>query len=212
MRTVGEIFKQARLKKGLSLEEIEKRTKIRVKYLLAIEENDFAKIPQATTSRGFIRNYAQALGLSSEAVLAVFRRDFTENEKGQIIPRGMITPLDKFKFWWNPKLTVFLGVLIISVIFLGFLLRQYLNYISSPKITVVFPPEGEIFSTNQVEFLGKTDKDASFYINGEIVNLSPEGEFRKNVVLKEGENEIVLEAIGRREQKTRVIRKVKFVH
>jgi len=212
MRTVGELLRQARFKKGLSLEEVEKLTKIRVKYILAMEENDFAKIPQATTCRGFIRNYAQMLGLSAEVVLAIFRRDFTENEKGQIIPRGMITPLDKFKFWWNPKLTLILGVLIILVIFLGFLLRQYLDYISSPKITVVFPPEGEIFSTNQVEFLGKTDKDASFYINGEIVNLSSEGEFRKNVALVEGENEVVLEAVNRRKQKTKVIRRVKFVH
>lgn len=212
MRTVGETLKEARLKQSLSLEEIEKLTKIRVRFLQAIEENDFAKIPQATTSRGFIRNYAQVLGFSPEGVLAIFRRDFVENEKGQIIPKGIITPLGKFKFSWSPKLTLMGGVLITLIFFLGFLLRQYLNYVSSPKITIIFPSEGAIFFKNEVEFLGKTDKDASFYINGEIVNLSPAGEFRKKVDLVEGENEVVLEAVSRRKQKTRIVRGVKFLH
>lgn len=212
MKTVGETLKEARLKQSLSLEEIEKLTKIRVRFLQAIEENDFAKIPQATTSRGFIRNYAQVLGFSPEGVLAIFRRDFVENEKGQIIPKGIITPLGKFKFSWSPKLTLMGGVLITLIFFLGFLLRQYLNYVSSPKITIIFPSEGAIFFKNEVEFLGKTDKDASFYINGEIVNLSPAGEFRKKVDLVEGENEVVLEAVSRRKQKTRIVRGVKFLH
>lgn len=212
MRKVGEILRQTRIKKSLDLKEIEKITKIRSEFLKAIEENDFSKIPQATTTKGFIRNYASALGINSEGILAVFRRDFSENEKGQIVPRGMVAPIDRFKFSWNPKLTLLFTVSLVIFVFFGFLLKQYLSYVSSPKIIIAYPPEGQIISKNEVEFFGKVDKDASFYINGEIVNLGPAGEYKKKVVLAEGENEIILEAVSRKGAKTRVIRKVKFLH
>ncbi len=210
MRTVGEILKEARLRNHYSLEQVASQTKIRVFFLKAIEENNFPRIPQATITRGFIRNYAQILGLSPDSVLAVFRRDFLEDEKGQIIPRGMVAPLNKIKFSWNPKLTVITLLTLFFVVFLGFWARQYLNFISSPKILVTYPQEGQIFDKKEVEFFGTTDKDATLYINGEIINLGPSGDFNKKIVLKEGENEIILEAVNRAKQKTRLVRKVSF--
>jgi len=212
MKTVGEILKQTREEKGISLGEVEKLTKIRIKYLEAIENNDFSKISQATTTQGFIRNYASILDLNPQTILAIFRRDFVENEKGQIIPRGMMASLDKPKFSWNPTKTIFLGLMTFLVVFLGFWFIQYLNYLSSPKIEIAFPPEGEIFNRKEIEILGKTDKDASLYINGEIVNLNPKGEFRKKIILKEGENELVFEAVSRQGKKTKLTRTINFLH
>lgn len=211
MRTVGEILKQERLKKGLSLEGVEKVTKIRTKFLELIEKDDFSKIPQGTICRGFIRNYAQVLGLGPEGILAVFRRDFIEDEKGQIVPRGMASSLNKFRLSWNPKLTFFLFFALVMGLFFGFLIKQYLNYTSLPEISVFSPSEGQVFKKNQIEFLGRTDKDISLYIDGEIVNLDSTGEFKKTFSLTRGENEFVLEAIDRRGQKTRLVRKVTFL-
>lgn len=209
MKTVGEILKEARIKKNFSLEEIEKVTKIRKKFLLAIEENSFSKIFQSPTLRGFIQNYAQILDLNPEAVLAVFRRDFSENEKGQIVPRGMVVPINKTTFSWSPRLTVILTVFLVLGLFFGYLGKQYLNFISSPKITVFSPKEGEIFSIKEIDVTGKTGKDVSLFINGEIINLGENGEFKKKIVLFKGENEIIFEAVSRKGQKTRLIRKVK---
>ena len=210
MRTVGEILKQERLRKRLSLEEVEKLTKIRFKYLQLLEENDFAKIPQGTVCRGFIRNYAQVLDLSPEGILAIFRRDFIEDEKGQIIARPLTAPLVKFKFFWQPRLTFFLIFGLGIGLFLFFLIRQYLNFVGSPRIILDRPAEGEIFRQKEILFAGKTDREASFYINSEIVNLSSQGEFQKILSLSEGENEFVLEAINREGKKTRLIRKIKL--
>jgi len=209
MRTVGEVLKEGRLKKNFSLEKVAELTKIQVKFLKALEENDFAKIPQGVTTKGFIRNYAQISGLNPDNVLAVFRRDFLENEKGQIIPRGMVTPLNKITFAWNPKLTLVAGVFFLLLILFVFFGRQYLNLVSAPKLSVIYPPDNQISKQKEIEFIGKTDKDASLYINGEIVNLGQNGEFDKKISLVNGENEVIFEAISREGKKTRLVRKVK---
>jgi len=209
MKTVGELLREARLKKGFTLAEVAKSIKIRAEFLLALESNDFTKIPQATTTKGFLRNYAEFLDLKSESILAIFRRDFLENEKGQIIPRGMVVPLDKFTLSWNPKMTLIVSVLVVASLFFYYLTSQYLSLVSAPKIEIFFPLASEIIKQKQVDFVGKTDKDASLYINNEIVNLKENGEFSKKINLINGENEIIFEAQNRTGQKTRVIRKQK---
>lgn len=209
MRTAGQFLKEARLKKGLSLIEVAKLTKIQIKFLELIEADDFSQILGGVTTKGFIRNYAQVLDLNPENVLAVLRRDFIENERGQIIPRGVVVPLDKFIFSWNPRLTLIFTIGAVLLLFFGYLFIQYLNFIGAPKITIVYPPGDEIIKTQEVDFLGKTDKDASLYINGEIVNLKENGEFAKKVNLDNGENEVTFEAVSRNGKKTRITRKVK---
>lgn len=208
MKTAGEILHEARIQKGQSLKEIEKLTKIRVKFLQALEDNRFSLISQATTTRGFIKNYALAVDLNPESVLAVFRRDFLENEKGQIIPRGMVAPLSKSGLSWNPRMTLILIIFLILGVFFGYLGKQYFNFISLPKINILYPPEGEIVTEKEIEVTGNTDKDASVYINGEIVSLEETGEFHQKIRLIPGENEIVFEVLNRRGQKTRLVRKV----
>lgn len=121
MKTVGEILKETRIKKGIDFERIEKVTKIRRKYLVALEKNDFAKIGQATTVKGFIKNYGEFLGLDSASLLAIFRRDFTEDKVGQVILRGMIEPLNQPRFTWNPKKTFIAAVILVFFFFLAFL-------------------------------------------------------------------------------------------
>lgn len=208
MRTAGQVLKEGRLRKNLSLEEIEKQTKIRFRFLKLIEEDAYAKFSNAVTAKGFIRNYALFLELNPDSVLAIFRRDFSENERGQIVPRGMIIPLNQFAFSWNPKLTGLVVGLVFLTIFFGYLIRQFSSWISAPEIEVAYPPENIVLEKLEVDLIGKTDRDASFFVDGEIVSLNENGEFSKRLNLERGENEIVLEAVSRRGKKTRIIRKI----
>lgn len=208
MRTVGEILSSKRKELGLTLPEIEKETKIRQKYLEAIEKNAFQQIPESTIARGFIRNYAQALGLSTENVLAVFRRDFLENAKGQIIPRGMVEPLDEKSLYLTPKLVFGLVVFLVLAGFAFFFIRQYLSFSGPPPIEVFKPEDGEIFQ-EKVLISGKTDKDASVKIEGSLITVSDDGRFEEEIVLPRGENVITIEAINRQGKRRVVNRKVK---
>lgn len=208
MRTVGEILFEKRKSLALSLEGIEKETKIRAKYLEAIERNDFSSFPQSTTVKGFIRNYAQVLGLSAENILAVFRRDFVENEKGQIIPRGMVEPLDEKSFCWTPKLTFFVIVFLLIGGFVFFFSRQYLKFNSAPFLEVFSPVEGQVFR-QKIIVSGKTDKDASVKVDGTLITISEKGDFKEEIVLPRGDNIVTIEAVNRQGKKNVVTRKIK---
>jgi len=125
MKTVGEILKEARIKKAIDFEAIEKATKIRKKYLKALEENKFIEIGPAITVKGFIKNYGEYLGLDSPSLVAIFRRDYAEDKTGQVVLRGMAEPLNKPRFVWTPKKT-FITTLVLIFILFGLFLGWHL--------------------------------------------------------------------------------------
>jgi len=68
-------MRDARAARGTSLDEAEQATKIRRRYLEAIEAGDFAQLPDGPPGRGFVRNYARYLGLDPEAAIGLFEAE-----------------------------------------------------------------------------------------------------------------------------------------
>lgn len=190
------------------MEEVEKETRIRKKYLEAIEKNEYGRIAESTIVKGFIRNFAQALGLPAENVLAVFRRDFRENEKGQIIPRGMVDPLDRKDFWWTPRHTLAVGLFILLGGFVFFFARQYLSFSSAPPLEVSSPVDGQTVKERTL-VSGKTDKDVSVKIDGALISVSSDGSFEEEIILPRGDNILTIEAVSRQGKKRTVNLKIK---
>ncbi len=193
----------------MSLENIEKETKIRKRFLEAIEKNNFPQIEGSTVVKGFIRNYALILGLEPENLLAIFRRDFCENEKGQIIPRSIVEPLKRDRFYWTPKATFVLILSLLLGSFVFVFIRQYLKFSSAPALELLSPKNGEIFK-EKVIIIGKTDKDASVKVDGTLISVSDEGEFNEQIVLPRGDDIVTVEAINRQGKKTTVSTKIKI--
>src|SRR2546423_15255697 len=78
----------ARARKGVDLSRAERDTKIRARYLSALERGDYRELPGAVYTKGFLRNYAIYLGLDPEDVLRQWRR-----ERGdQGAPEPMVVP------------------------------------------------------------------------------------------------------------------------
>lgn len=71
---IGQVLKDARARAGLELRAIEERTKIRTKYLRAIENEEWDALPSSAYAKGFLRSYAEALGLDGEALVDEYRR------------------------------------------------------------------------------------------------------------------------------------------
>ena len=74
MQTVGEILRNEREKKGLSVKEIEAAISIRSLYINAIEENNYSVIPGEVYVKGFIRNYANYLGFDGQEMVNSYRQ------------------------------------------------------------------------------------------------------------------------------------------
>ena len=88
MFEIGNSLREARLRQGLEFPEIEQATKIRGKYLRALEEEQFEILPAQTYVKGFLRNYADFLGLDGQLYVDEFnsryvRGEFEEEEEQQ---------------------------------------------------------------------------------------------------------------------------------
>jgi cytoskeletal protein RodZ len=71
--TLGETLRQARLDKGVSLVDAARDTRIRRGYLEALEAEDPAALPPAVYTRGFLRTYAEYLGLNPQAMVDLYQ-------------------------------------------------------------------------------------------------------------------------------------------
>jgi cytoskeleton protein RodZ len=71
---IGESLRQARTDRGLELSVVSDAIKIRVRYLRALEAEDWDALPAPAYARGFLRTYAGYLGLDADALVEEFRR------------------------------------------------------------------------------------------------------------------------------------------
>ena len=85
MPDIGNTLREARIRRGLSLADVENVTKIRSKYLEALEENDFEVLPGPTVVKGFLRSYALYLKMDPELLLHEYRSQF-ETHREEIGP------------------------------------------------------------------------------------------------------------------------------
>jgi len=78
---IGNSLREARLRQGLEIPRIEAETKIRGKYLRALEEEQFEVLPGDTYVKGFLRTYADYLGLEGQLYLDEYNSRFTTAEE-----------------------------------------------------------------------------------------------------------------------------------
>jgi len=72
MFEIGSALREARERRGLSYSQVEEGTKIRARYIRALEDEDFGVLPGATYSKGFLRAYADYLGLDGHLFIDEF--------------------------------------------------------------------------------------------------------------------------------------------
>ena len=94
MATLGEVLRTAREARKISLDEAERGTKIRQKYLSALEDDNTAALPGPVYARGFIRNYASYLELDVDEVMELYdgarqpTRDRIKTARGEVPAKG----------------------------------------------------------------------------------------------------------------------------
>lgn len=73
MFEIGSTLREARVRRNLTLQQVEEDTKIRVKYIQAMENEEFDVMPGPTYIMGFLRSYSSYLGLDPEVIIAEYR-------------------------------------------------------------------------------------------------------------------------------------------
>lgn len=89
MAEIGATLREARMRQRIDVSEIEAQTKIRAKYLRALENEEWGLLPGPTFVKSFLRTYAQALGLDGRALVEEYR---LQNERGETFEPIVSTP------------------------------------------------------------------------------------------------------------------------
>jgi cytoskeletal protein RodZ len=80
---IGSSLREARNRQGLDFNEMESRTKVRGKYLRALEAEQFDQLPGHTYIKGFLRTYADALGMDGQLYVDEYNSRFVAGEDEQ---------------------------------------------------------------------------------------------------------------------------------
>lgn len=210
MKTVGSIFRQAREKKRLTLDDVERATKIRKKFLEGIERDDYANLPSPAYAKGFVKNYSDFLGLDETNVFAYFRRQTEEVPKSSLFPKKIDAALAPAPLRMTPGR--FLGLLVgaLVIIFISYLALQYRTIQLPPALSIESPNENFVSDEQRIEVLGATEPDATVTINDVSVLVRSDGKFFDQVELQAGVNKITVTATSRFGKATTITRDVGF--
>src|SRR5918998_5907443 len=86
MPGIGETLREARVRQRVNIEELEAATKIRAKYLRALENEEFGLLPGPTYVKSFLRTYAEKLGLDPHLLVEEFRAQYEPPEPVEFQP------------------------------------------------------------------------------------------------------------------------------
>ena len=138
--TLPEQLRSAREAKGVDLYRVERDTKIRSKFLAALENGDYSDLPGEVYTRGFLRNYASYLGLDPDEAVDEWRRERGESDAHQPLiggPKPMATPPRGLVLQRSHMVMVLLAVVVIGVV--GYFGLQITRYLQDPTVIVTTP-------------------------------------------------------------------------
>jgi len=104
--SIGERLKKARLEKGVDFNKIYEVTKIRRAYIEALENNDFKNLPNMLVARGYMKVYADFLGLNVTEFVDQFNELFPEEATGSNGPRNPKEQETKFSIFMPKEMLV----------------------------------------------------------------------------------------------------------
>jgi len=220
-KTFGKILTNARKKRGISLEKAEFDTKVRLKYLLALEQDDFANMPPDVYNIGFLSRYCEYLCIDSKKHIKKYTEEkkvflqinkksfFTNSQRELINPGDPEKYRSKLKFVLTPQIFVTTLVVIFVVGILGYIWFQVKSFAAAPELAVNNPEEQIAVSQDNIKITGSTDPAADLSINNQAVNIDTEGNFSQEVKLSKGLNTIEIKAENKANKTT--IRNIKVL-
>jgi len=203
MRTIGEVLKEARIKRKLTFSKIEEKTKIKKNFISSIEKQDWEKLPEYPVVYGFVKSLADVLRVDRKQTLAKLRRDYPPKSL-RINPEPDVMD----KFIWSPKLTFLAAIVIFSLVIASYLGYQYFDFISPPSLEVVSPKDGEVVNRSILEVSGITEPEAVVRVNNQPVIVEEDGNFNAEIEIFEGTKDVEVKAISRSGKETVIHRRI----
>lgn len=207
-KTLGDILKVTRKRKKISLTEAEEETKVREKYLEALEDGRYEALPGNVYALGFLSKYIDFLGLNNKnELMNRFRL-----ERGESPMQSRLAPNRQLKeplLFLTPKLMTILVIVLILAGVLGYIIYSVRSFTQPPNLQISSPSSEQVLKEDQVDIIGKTDAGITLLINGQAIIADGNGNFRQTVKLTPGLNTFEIKAINRLKKEN--IRQIKIL-
>lgn len=214
MLTVGQLFKQTRKYKGVSLEEIAADTRINIKYLKQIENDSFDDSKAQSHIYGFIKNYAKYLDLDTKKVLAIYKRQVKKVEKGIVKKKSGTDIINtKKSLVFTPAMIGIVILILFLVGVFGYLIRQFYKLQQPPVLEIVEPTEQEVVVNQpEVTIKGVTETNVYLILNEQQIKYEEDGTFTVAVPLHQEENIITITAQNRQNEDKKTTKEIKVIY
>ncbi len=199
MLTTGQVLQKERERKNLTLEDVEKATRIRKKSLIDIEAGNFKKFASKTYVLGVIRSYGDFLDLDADRLAAFFRREYERSDESHFKRRVQRQELTS-----NRKRVFALIIAVVLVFFGAYFAYQVKIYLTPPKVVILSPKKTTYKNEQKIELVGQTEKEATVLVNGDRIYTDANNIFKTFVPLAQKENNVHIEVTGANGRKTSI--------
>jgi cytoskeletal protein RodZ len=200
---LGDILKRAREEKKITLDQVEKATLIKKKYLEALENGNKEKLPDNIYVKNFLKAYADFLNLETEPLIKIYEEEFENWQKEQNLTKKTFS-----NFLIVPqviKILVIATVIISLLLYLGLEIKK--NF-SPPFLYINSPTDNLETSETVIEVEGQTEKEVKVTINDQEIPCDENGYFKETVNLNEGLNIIKISAKKKYSRENIIYRKL----
>jgi cytoskeletal protein RodZ len=200
LHKLGEVLRAARESKGVDLARVERDTKIRTRYLSALERGEYRDLPSAVYTKGFLRNYAHYLGLDPEYLTDLYRLE--TNGAAQPVVAAAPRPMRarRARALVVTPGTILAAILTVGVLaFIGYLGYEFITFARTPDLRIV-EPAGDVagYRQSQYTITGITEPNSRVTVDGlrenPVITADGQGHFSVTVKLVPGSNVITLVA------------------
>lgn len=207
--TLGNFFRVGREKMEMSLDEVADKISISKRYLKALEDNDYSKLPPEIYVKGFIESYCYLLELDKNEAFHLF-------EKNKVKPKEDSLATTVIAHAWFGRIFSYRNF-VIAVAFLFLLTSVF--YISKAIYPMYAKPSFSLYSPHvcplvtfddSLSLKGIIQPESKVWINEEEVLVNKEGNFDCPLFLKDGENLVrfrVVNKFGKQRNEECIIRK-----
>jgi cytoskeletal protein RodZ len=199
------MLRAARERKGVDLYRAERDTKIRLRYLSALEDGEYAELPAPVYTKGFLRNYALYLGLEPDDILERWRDEMEQQRTATRVavippPMPILEPGGR-RLHLTPSMVVAGLVGLVVIAFVGYIGIQLLRFAEVTPLSVTNPPD-VIWQTTDpsITLIGVSGPEAGIRITGPgdqsyESRAGATGAWQQDVTLAHGENSFTIIAI-----------------
>lgn len=185
MVKLGDRLKEERKRQKLTVEEIAKATRIRAQFLEAIEKGEYKKLPSSAYAQGFVKNYIDYLGLPEKELLALFRREFNEEEFVSVLPESFTKPREISLQGVRIRRAGIIGISLLFVLII-YIFFQYRSAFFSPSLQVNTPAENTTITAQTITIKGTTEPNTTVTVNNIPVFVDSTGAYAKDITVFPG--------------------------